>query len=341
MANIRKISEKKDFPLKTSSLLLDTLAQLRTDIPKNGKNTLQKRAFAKYQTNEVIFPLIDLNSSLNKAYWSSFHCSNVLLQRDKTITGKYCNNRWCIVCNRIRTAKLINGYLPVIRSEIKKPMFVTLTIPNVPGDELRAVIGDMVKTIRTITDLFRNRRNFKLKGIRKVECTYNGRNLDYHPHLHLLVDGYQVGQELINAWLLHYPGADKRAQDIRPADNDSLIELFKYSTKLTTESKKKKTAVPPEALDIIFKALYKKRVFQPIGLTKMSITEDIEELQSQQIEELKSDIEVWVWEHELKDWLNGSGEFLTEYNINNIENHDKLRMCSNNRSDIRSVKTEF
>jgi plasmid rolling circle replication initiator protein Rep len=307
MTKVQQNPEKTIPPRKNFPPLLDTLAQLRTDPPRTDpKNVLKKRALAKFFSNEIIFPLIDLNSPLNKAYWSTFHCSSILLQDGKKITGKYCNNRWCIVCNRIRTAKLINGYLPVIKSEFKDPKFVTLTVPNVLGPDLKETITGMIKTIRKITDLFRNRRDFRLKGIRKIEVTYSDHK-DFHPHFHILVEGKQVSEELVKAWLSNYPDSDRRGQDIRPADQNSMIELFKYSTKITAESKNN-----PEALDTIFKALYKKRVFQPIGLKKLSVSEDIDEIQAQEIEDLKSDIDVWIWEQDLKDWLNSSGEFLTE-----------------------------
>lgn len=308
MSKIVQTIEKTTLPENSFPFLLDTLAQPGTDPPeKSEKNTLKKRAIAKYKTVEIILPLIDLQSDLKKAYWSTFHCCNVLLQDGQKITGRYCNNRWCIVCNRIRTAKLINGYLPVIRKEIPDPFFVTLTIPNMPASDLKASIIEMTRTIIKIQSTFRHRKDFRLKGIRKIECV-PGKHNDFHPHLHLLVSGELAGRELIKAWLNSYPDADKRGQDIRPADQNSLIELFKYSTKLTAGSKNK-----PKALDIIFKALYKKRVFQPIGLKKVALSEDIDEIQAQEIEELKSAVDVWVWEQEVKDWLNSSGELLTEY----------------------------
>ena len=60
--------------------LLDTLAQPRNfenkTVTKNGLNVLEKRAFAKHITNEILFPLIDLNSKLKDAYWNTFHCVN-------------------------------------------------------------------------------------------------------------------------------------------------------------------------------------------------------------------------------------------------------------------------
>jgi plasmid rolling circle replication initiator protein Rep len=304
----KKISCAEGVSSDSFPLLLDTLAQLRTDPPSKPANILKKRAVAKYKTIEIILKLIELDSPNHHRYWNTFHCCNVLLQDGKKITGRYCNNRWCIVCNRIRTANLINGYLPVIRQKFKEPMFVTLTIPNISEQELQNTIREMTKTIRKITDLFRNRRDFRLKGIRKLECTYNEKGKDFHPHLHILVESLLVAKELVKAWLNHYPDADKRGQDIRPADQNSMIELFKYSTKLAGKSKN-----DVEALDVIFKAFYKKRVFQPVGLKKVTVSEDIEALQSQEIEDLKSAIDVWIWEQEIRDWLNSSGELLTEY----------------------------
>jgi methionine synthase II (cobalamin-independent) len=43
----------------------------------------------------------------------------------------------------------------------------------------------------------------------------------------------------------------------------------------------------------------------------LHLNEDIDEIQAEQIEDIKSDIDVWGWEQEFSDWLNSSGEFLT------------------------------
>jgi len=297
--------------------LLDTLAQLGTPPKKSGKNNLKRRAVAKYLTNEIIYGLVDQDSSLRKSYWNSYHCSNILLQDGQKITGKYCNNRWCIVCNRIRTAKMIKGYLPTIKQEIEDPYFVTLTIPNVSGDLLKSSIRTMIKNFVRINSLFRHKRGYRIRGIRKIECTYNAERNDFHPHFHLLIDGDKTSQELVNTWLSCYPDADRYAQDVRQADDNSIIELFKYTTKLTTKSDIKREGdnveiiSRPESLDIIFKALYKIRTFQPMGITKQPVNEDIEEIQSEIYEDVKSDIEVWQYLQDVSDWISGSGECLT------------------------------
>lgn len=313
--NIQQIAQKRANPQKNESAILDTLAQLR----KSSKSTLKKRAVAKYLTNETCLPLADLDSELKKSYWNTFHCSSQLIQNGKKITGKYCNNRWCIVCNRIRTAKLIKGYLPAIKNEIVSPFFVTLTVPNVGGADLKATVRQMIVSFRRISDVFRHKRR-ELRGIRKIECTYNARENSFHPHFHFLIDGREAADELVSAWLRVYPEAVRQAQDIRPADEGSFIELFKYTTKLVTKSDiareggKAEINIYPEALDIIFKALYRIRTFQPFGgISKVPASEDVEEIQSEEFDDLSAlTVDIWGWVQPISDWVSADGELLTD-----------------------------
>lgn len=312
-SQIVSIPEKNEVPF------LDTLAQPGTKEKKSGKNTLKRRAVAKFLTNEILFNLVDQDSTLNQSYWNSFHCSNSLVQNGKKITGKYCNNRWCIVCNRIRTAKMINEYFPVIKKEIQQPFFVTLTIPNVGGSVLKQTIRSMLSNIIRINHVFRHRREFRITGIRKIECTYNATENSFHPHFHFIIDGKQAAAELIDHWLKAYPEANRAAQDMRPANDGSMIELFKYTTKLVTKSditrdgEKTEININPEALDVIFKALYKIRTFQPMGgISKLPVKEDVEELQAELFDDLSAlTVDVWGWEQGVSDWVSNDGECLT------------------------------
>lgn len=236
---------------------LDKLAQPGTV----NVNVLKKRALKKFVSNEIMYPLINLHSSLEAPYWNTAkRCSNTLLQDGQKVTGHYCNGRWCLVCCAIRTAKMINEYLPVLLKEINDPYFVTLTIPNVSGEDLREAVRRMIYTIIKVQHNFRHRKDFRLKGIRKIECTYNSETDLDHPHIHLYISGRKAGEELINAWLRCYPEANRAAQDIRPADRGSLIELFKYTTKIVTgknlikQGDQVEININPRALDTIFRA---------------------------------------------------------------------------------------
>lgn len=284
------------------------------------RKSLQKRSRARFAQMRLIKAMAELQSPFAEKYADTLHCSATLMQHGQTITGRYCGHRWCRVCNRIRTGKLINGYQDAINA-MHDCTFLTLTVPNVPAEELRDAIINMTATIRKIQDLRRKRNLSPIKCIRKTECTYNPDRNDYHPHLHFLVDNSVDAQYLIDEWLAHYPKADPRAQDFRPAE--SPLELFKYFAKLTSKSKSDKIVLQggkiikrdeyhyPEALDIIFQAMFGLRVIQPMGGIKM-VSDEIDNIQSEEVADIEEDTQVWIWHH--CDWVNPcTGEMLTEY----------------------------
>jgi len=299
------------------SCILDTLAQLRkTDKtaaaspPLLDKKNLEKRARSKFVSNALALALVDTNSILQQSYWNTFHCNELLTQDGRSVTGKYCNNRWCNTCNRIRTAKLIRGYTSPL-AELKDKQFVTLTIPNVKGSYLETAIKDMAGAFAEIKDVLRKRK-MPVIGIRKTECTYNDVDDTYHPHFHFVISGESIAHQIVDEWLKRFPEAKMAAQDVRQADDDSVQELFKYFTKIATYSKiDKKRKIYACALDVIFVAMRNKRVFQPMGIKRVS--EDIEELDTQQynIEEKNC---TWSWVPECHDWVDiSTGEALTNF----------------------------
>lgn len=299
---------------KSGVVYLDTLAQLSTQV-YNGLNdnqlqqklNLQKRARAKAFTNSFIFDLIDLKSPLLKSYWDTTRCTSIVLQEGKKITSRYCKQRWCLTCNRIRTAKMINGYKEPL-AELKEPQFVTLTIPNVKAKYLKSTIEDMNTSLKAIRKNLKKTYKIELKGLRKYECTYNSKENSYHPHFHLIVESKEASNKLIDLWLNKYPKASRKAQDLRPASEESIIELCKYFTKVIS----KDNDYNPKALDIMFRSAKGKRTFQPIGIKK-TVSEDIEEIASQEIDFKEPQTEIWQYEKQYFDWVSSQGETLSEY----------------------------
>ena len=295
---------------------LDTLAQLGTN-PKTEPREigfLAKRARAKTFTAPLSVKLASLESDLKKSYWNSYYCNDSLTQEGNKITGRYCNNRWCSVCNRIRTAKLIVGYTKPL-AELADKHFVTLTLPNCKAEELKGVITFMQATCKTIQEFFKKRhqrksQDWQLVGIRKIECTYNPITSTYHPHFHFLIEGEIAAKELVSEWLKRVPTASSKAQDVRKADVGAEIELFKYFTKMVVKTQKGyMTFVKP--LDVIFVAMQGLRVFQPLGLKK-DISEDIETLITEEIAGIDEKFVKWSWFK--NDWIDVStGECLTGY----------------------------
>jgi len=163
----------------------------------------------------------------------------------------------------------------------------------------------MIKTFRSIKKVLLKDKNLALKGIRKLESTYNPETNEYHPHFHCIISGKNDAEALVYEWLKRFPECVSYAQDTRPADEGSIFELFKYFSKLIT-----KDTVYTGALDIIFNAVYRKRTFQPMGIKK--ITEDVDEIKSEIIEDLIAAEKMWTWIE--TDWIcTQTGETLTGY----------------------------
>jgi plasmid rolling circle replication initiator protein Rep len=288
---------------------LDKLAQLRQNIIVKYK----KRAKSKYITMSFINDMCSLNSSLTKSYRNTAFCVNQLNydQEKKSLTGKYCNNRWCLVCNRIRTGKLMNNYYEKF-CKIHDAHFLTLTIPNCSGEILYQEIDFMIKTFRKITQKLKRTKNNQ-PGLRKIECTYNSKLDNYHPHFHIITSSKTQAQEILRLWHYFYCNISMLAQDIRPADPGTLKELFKYFTKIVIRNKKtdKNTyIINCKALNTINESMYMRRVFQSFGGLK-KCSEEVDEIQSDYFETEKNS-NIWDWIQIESDWISDDGEKLTE-----------------------------
>ena len=310
---------------------LDTLAQLRK-VPKivgNGPQeappseavkNLRKRAKSKHLTGALDVELRKLeDSELIKAYWNTYYCASSIKQEGKKITSRYCKNRWCLVCNRIRTAQLIKGYEAPLR-ELKNPHFVTLTRPTVPAELLEQTIIEDTKAFRRIFDRLR-KRGHTLTGVRKLEATARPDG-KYHPHFHIIMEGEAEAKMLINEWLHEFPECEAGAQDAKPANENTIKELMKYFTKIFSTKKNedgtiKQEETDPERLDVIFRAMQGKRVYQPFGRIRKqapNVSEEIGELITEEIEELKANDTTYVWVRPVHDYINiSTGELLTGY----------------------------
>ena len=255
------------------------IAQLRNGIEQNDLEALIKRAKAKYSQKDLMRYMVKMDTPFAEKYENTLNCSCIIEQQGNVLTSRYCKQRWCKICNRIRTAKLLNGYSSVIL-EMNEPQFVTLTVQNVVIDKLHSTIKEMLKTVKLIQDLRRKKNIPLLKCIRKLECTYNATENTYHPHFHFIVEGINHAKELLSAWCNRYPDhiVNIKGQDIREATKP--IELFKYFAKLTAKHESDTFSVIgdkvvrneyhyPEALDLIFRTIENFRVIQTMGGIKM------------------------------------------------------------------------
>jgi len=302
---------------------LDTLAQLgqrqssisRATDSQQATETLRKRARAEFFSTPLAINLAKLRSSLEASYRNTVYCSAVLTQEHGKIIGSYCGNRWCSVCNRIRTARAMQRYIPMLVSWSDK-YFVTLTLANVQGFELSDTIAGMVRAFQAAKLAMRRTDRHKLVALRKLECTYNERTQSFHPHFLVIVKGESAARLLLLRWLESHPGdAELKGQDVRPCDNQSAREMFKYFTKLVAATR----IVATPALDTIFRSMKGHRVCQPVGFILPRTVPDEAEESLEPLDATEAPIRheeriVWDWCQSLTDWIDlETGLCLTGY----------------------------
>jgi hypothetical protein len=206
---------------------------------------------------------------------------------------------------------MVNGY--------KKPLldlgelyFVTLTAPTVEARELKSEIRKRITAFQKVKDNLRKTYKIKLNGIRKLEITYNPETNKYHPHFHFIQSNLSDCNKLLDLWLDYFPRARRKAQDskiVNTENENSFIELFKYATKETT---KEGAQYSPEVLHTIYSALEGFRIFQTYGKIRKVKRPKKALTEVNEIDFIQPKNEIWLYEHEYKDWINAKGEFLID-----------------------------
>jgi hypothetical protein len=306
---------------------------------EQARRTMQKRARAKYLTDDLLQELEELDSHI--PYSRARGCCSTVVQEDGKLKCSYCKCRWCIVCNRIRMGKILNDYLPVLEmwDDEEGVHFVTLTTPNVEGEELRSQLDEMKKLLRYCRRSIRETRGLDFRAVENWEVTFNEERGDYNPHIHVAVRGKDQALALREEWLKRWESANEAGQDVRKWDGTKggMQELAKYATKMIAPDSEDRP--PAEALDVIFRALYRLHLINPTGFDKdeekararryqegeetdqeETGRPDVDEQEEDPFEDLNAGVPAYVrpeekcvWEWEGRNWWNvESGEPLVE-----------------------------
>ena len=333
MTNIRKncdcVTSKKKYEKVPR---LDNSAQLDNAPPKNTNAdaylNLQKRAFSKFHTRKIILPLINLQNERNPSYWRTYRCCNTLEQEsDGKIKSKYCKNRWCIVCNRIRSGILHHTHRKSL--ETVPTRFITLT-SNFTGKCLTKADLDAVLILyyKIWNKVWRNTKNKygKLKCLRKTEITFSFQYGWFHPHFHIILENNSDEADfVIQQWtrlIAEAEGiASKKANVSSITDEGTFAELFKYLTKMYDVIENKETGkidfvlpYPAQKLDDIYSVLKGKKIFQSYRLSNVEI-DDFDDLKATVFtDEIRDNHILWQWEQSVRTWVDyNTGELRTEW----------------------------
>lgn len=260
--------------------------------------TYAKRGRADFfSTNfKIALANANTNSPFRQKYLKAIICSRELTAKDGKITGIYCNQRFCITCNRIRTAKLINKYLGQLQ-KIEDAQFITLTLKNCKAEELPDRVKFMIKTWGIIQKKFYKKGN--TIGFRKIEITYNQKFNDYHPHFHAIINTKTNAEKVVTNWIKAVKEAgieiDPAWQNIKPAKAGSEKELMKYTTVLLPKRKKGQSwedllekdgyiRKHLQSQDIIYRALDKIRTFQYFGFKQNETEPEQDSLEEEKLQ---------------------------------------------------------
>lgn len=215
--------------------------------------------------------------------------------------GQFCNNRFCPLCSTIKARQ--NSYLlEFLMEHIKKEnnyefIFLTLTVPNVKGEELNDTIKHLNKSFERLMKL-KSVSTISKGYIRKLEVTYQGDEFitkenkkkfggnknkigdrilsydTYHPHIHAIIavnKSYFKAKEYIKQekWLELWKQSTRNNTitqvDVRKAkfnNNEDLMELATYSAKTSDLMKS------PEVFKILYHALKGKQLLVFGGIFK-------------------------------------------------------------------------
>jgi hypothetical protein len=346
------ISGKESTPFNTLAQSGTTLSDkivLTASTDKSDKVRLLSRAKRKYLSTNLALPLIDLvkeekflakfSSSFfslerlkvfERSFWNMYRCADTLYSDRGKITARYCRNRFCLVCNSIRQAVNMNKHLPIIKAW-KDIHFVTLTLKNIDKYELKNTMEVMQSTFVDIKDMmnkrYKRKKGNKFLGIKKLECTYNHKTNEYHPHYHFIIEGKENAELLRSEWLSRTAKKgiliSPKAQNVKRGNINSAKELFKYFTKVVTTVKGKsgnKHRIYLNSLLVMFDAFRGVRTFSKFGFKLPEASE--EEISKE--EELKepddvgfSSLDSYVWKG--KDWYSiKSGNNLTGHKPSNL-----------------------
>lgn len=170
--------------------------------------------------------------------------SNFDRNRSKIVKANRCMNRFCPICMATKARKEAYMLLIILKflsyAKDYEFIFLTLTVPNVAGDEL---VGELDEQYLALKRLIQ-RKEFKSISngfIRKTEITYNQKRNDFHPHIHMLIavnKSYFTEKSLYvsqHKWQEIWKKCKKDNSitqvNVKKANESSFKELAKYEAK--------------------------------------------------------------------------------------------------------------
>jgi hypothetical protein len=242
--------------LDTHETAVDTTAcSPRAWARHSGWAPTRARIYAALERSDAPIRRLESYRSCGDRVWLLQH------REDPTrlkITADTCKSRWCVPCQRDRSFRIranLKAHLP------PHPIrFLTLTI--------RSHNEPLAELLRRLYGGFRRLRNRSFwrdrvaGGIAFLEVKIGKNSGNWHPHLHVLLQGRYLPHELVRKHWLAVTG-DSHVVDIRLVR--SRDDVNRYVTKYTTKTTAPSIAHDDHRLDEAIQALRGKRTVIPFG----------------------------------------------------------------------------
>lgn len=207
------------------------------------------------------------------------------LQKSKIVKAIRCKDKFCPVCQKIKSTKnalAIQTMYNYLKENTKlNYLFITLTAPNVKGEDLN---NELISYSKSFERMIKVKKVAKInKGyIAKLEITYNAEDDSYHPHYHVIMavpnqyfknmNYYIKRDEWLEIWQKAKRDKNITQVDVRKVQNKNddgisseVLELAKYMAKSSDYF---------NSLDVFetyFNQTYKKRFMRYGGLFKEAL----------------------------------------------------------------------
>jgi hypothetical protein len=240
-------------------------------------NFSKRKFYTYHHSKRLLYVALD-TSRMIKQYQAAMHCCRHIHIHESEQRMWRCKSKVCTNCSRIRTAKYIEKYLPLLQRWMGNAHLVVLTIRTMPESELLSVLKKMIDTLSRYSNTTRQRskrgKGRPFKAIRTIEITYSVHRDEYHPHFNLIVPDKETAQAVIEYWLNAYPTqTDKNAQFMTLIDTSkgalsAMKEVFKYVTKHTAEDiTGKQKSISINAMHTIYEAMRGLHCVNAYGIT--------------------------------------------------------------------------
>jgi len=204
----------------------------------------------------------------------------------KLHSGKFCGVRLCPMCSWRLSQKRFSNLSKVIEilhvNGRYHLLFLTLTIKNPEGDNLKQTIEQMLKAWGYMSNKSREFNRSVVGWFRAIEITYNQESETYHPHIHVVLavnQSYFNGSYYISQkkWVAMWRSALKIDYDpvidickeySKDKSSTLISEASKYATKDSEYLISDNQELTDKVVDVLDKSLHRVRLIAYGGILK-------------------------------------------------------------------------